>query len=187
VIAIAAVSLGLDSGETMGLPAKKKVTESAEALGAAIAAHRRYTEAEIRAALEELRNFAQTDPRIAFGHTVREHRKALEAVDGVLRDMNIYGRVMEHEAALDGLGSAFCTSLREACSKLRVVRTLAATLSGDRGAMEREESSIREAVQALLEERGRAMAGQWDEEEREGLTSQTPKRSAEFEAWLDAP
>lgn len=171
----------------MGLPAKKKVTESAEALGAAIASHRRYTEAEIRSALDELRNFAEIDPRIAFGHTVRDHRAALDAVDAVLRDMNIYGRVMEHEATSYDLGAAFCVALREACSKLRVARTLAAVLSGDTGAVEREESPTRDAVQALLEERGRAVSGQWDEEEREGLTSQVPKRSAEFEAWLDAP
>jgi hypothetical protein len=166
--------------ETKKMNAARSLQEHAEAVGVAAA--------QIRAARDAIRAFealSKADPRRAFGHTVREHREAIEVCDEMLRDLCYVGQASEQELAEVGFGVKAVAVIRAAHINLRVMRALAAVLAGDRDALAEETDDVRPEVARLLDEQKVARAGNWTAEElkafREGPHAFTP----EFEAWLD--
>lgn len=162
----------------------EKLTDQAGELEDAIAP--RYDETELRAILGALERFAQRDPRVAFGHTVGEHRNVLEKLDRTLRSMNILSEHMLEDAQQVGMGVAFEKAMNAACTKLRVCRALAAHLSGQADQAVDEPTEVTAELQRLLEERAQAAKDRWSEEELAAFASDAPRDSADLEAWLDA-
>lgn len=161
--------------------AVRKVTEQVEVAGRAAEEAR----AALRAALVAFRELSTIDPRKFFGHSVREHREVVYAFDSVLRDMCFEGRDIEIVAGGVGLGREAATTIRAVHEKLRIARTLAAVLGGDRSALESETGEVRSAVEQLIAARASESESHWTREERDDFSKDPRPLSTAFEARLN--
>ena len=159
--------------------AARKLTERAQAAGKAAEAIR-----AVREVLQAFRDLSAVDPQTVFGHTVREHRQAIESFDRDLQALCFDGREIEEVASEIGFGQEAVTLIRAAHLRLRVLRTLAATLSGDAHAIEGEAPEVRAEVEKVLGERANANVRHWTREERETLGQRERPFSQEFDAHL---
>lgn len=160
--------------------AVRKLTEQAEAVGKAAEAI-----LAVREKLEGFRALTKLDPQKVFGHTVREHQQSVETFDTILRAMCFNGRGIEAIASDAGFGREAVEMIRSAHLRLRVVRTLAAVLTGDTKALDNEVPEVRSEVERALAERKAASAVGWTREERDAFEGDARPLSLAFEARLN--
>lgn len=163
--------------ETNVMQGARKLSEQVEA--AAKAAQHIHDGRDVLRPFAELSAF---DPQSLFSRTVREHRESIETLDAVLTKLCFAGQKIEAIANEAGFGKEAVEVIRAAQIRLRVLRTLACVLSGDRSALAAETVDVRSQVEGAIKKR--ASGEGWTTEEREAMGKGARPFSSDFEALL---